>query len=305
MAVAADPFVPQLCEIFRPKKVVQASLEIVDTPGLKRTHEGSSAKLAMIREVGCLVLVVAAHGGNDAKADMRNFEEDLLITDLEIVSGRIERLQDQIRKPRPNREEMQKELHVLEPLRAALDSGKHLRELQLNPEQERCIRAFQLFSQKPRLVLFNLADDETDPDRWRPTSSLGVETEAIALSLQLGLSRMSASERDEFCREMNVSYVDRDTFIRKLMRLSGQSLFFTASDKEVHTWMIRQGGTALDAAGAIHTDLARGFIRAEVMSCADLIRLGSEREVKAHNLLRQEHKDYVVQEGEILYIRHG
>jgi ribosome-binding ATPase YchF (GTP1/OBG family) len=93
--------------------------------------------------------------------------------------------------------------------------------------------------------------------------------------------------------------------IRRIMDASGQFLFFTVSQKEIRSWLLRKGGTALEAAGIVHTDLARGFIRAEVMACDDLIRLGSEREVKSHHLMRSEHKDYAVQEGEILLIRHS
>jgi ribosome-binding ATPase len=305
MAHVVDPRMASLCQIYQPKKVTHANLEIVDSPGLSRTHEGSAAKLGQLREAGCLVLVVAAHGGADAVADLQRFEEDLLIADLEIVMGRIERLQDQIKKPRPNRDELFKELHTLTPLQAALESGQSLRALQLTSEQELAIRTFQLFSRKPRLFLVNLADDDTQPERFQPYAPAGCKLAAIALSLQLGLSRMSEDERHEFCQEMGVQPADRDQLLRQIMAASGQMLFFTAGDKEVRSWLIHQGGTALDAAGGVHTDLARGFIRAEVMTCADLFRLGSEREVKTHHLLRREHKDYVIQDGDVVFIQHS
>jgi hypothetical protein len=102
---------------------------------------------------------------------------------------------------------------------------------------------------------------------------------------------------------MQVTMYDRDTLIRNLMDASGQFLYFTAGDKEVRSWLLRKGGTALEAAAEIHTDLARGFIRAETMASADLIRLGSEREVKAEKLLRQEPKDYVVKDGDVILVR--
>ncbi|HEY6563415.1 MAG TPA: DUF933 domain-containing protein, partial [Pirellulaceae bacterium] len=120
---------------------------------------------------------------------------------------------------------------------------------------------------------------------------------------ELELSKMEPDERDLFRREMGGASFDRDALVRNILDVSGQMLFFTAGEKEVRTWLIRKGGTALEAADGIHTDLARGFIRAETMSCQDLVRLGSEREVKAHNLLRQEPKDYVIQDGDILNIR--
>jgi ribosome-binding ATPase YchF (GTP1/OBG family) len=102
---------------------------------------------------------------------------------------------------------------------------------------------------------------------------------------------------------MNLVGTDRDSLLKIIMDVSGQMIYFTAGDKEVRTWMLRQGGTALEAADNIHSDLARGFIRAETMTCADLIRLGSEREIKANNLMRSEAKDYVVRDGDILHIR--
>ena len=300
-----DPRVAQLCEIYHPKKVSHAHLEIVDTPGLSRSHEGSAAKLARIREAGCLLLVVASFDGSDAGADLTRFEEDLLLADMDIVAGRIERLRDQIKKPRSDREEMEKELAALEPLLATLEAGRPLHQEELTPEQGRAIRSFQLFSEKPRLVVVNVADDEADPNRFVTAAPPGVDLVAVSLSLQLGLAKMSADERDEFCREMGLQPMDRDALIRRIMIASGQMLFLTAGDKEVHTWLIRKGGTAVEAAGCIHTDLAHGFIRAEVMTCTDLIRLGSEREIKAHNLMRKEHKEYVVQDDDILFIQHN
>jgi ribosome-binding ATPase YchF (GTP1/OBG family) len=259
----------------------------------------------MIREAGCLIVVVAAYGSTDPKADLANFDDDLLIADLDIVSGRVERIHDQLKKPRPNRDELQKELSSLEPLRQALEEGRQLRTLELHPDQKRAIRSFQLFSEKPRLVVFNTSDDEPEPDRMLRYAAPGTPAAVLSLSLQLELATLPAAERDAFCAEMGVSAFDRDAFVRQIMDISGQMLFFTAGEKEVRTWMIAKGGTAVEAAGNIHTDLARGFIRAEVMQCQDLVRLGSEREVKAANLLRQEHKDYVIQDGDILLIRHN
>ena len=116
---------------------------------------------------------------------------------------------------------------------------------------------------------------------------------------------MDEAERQEFCEEMGIVREDRDALVRRLMEASGQMLFFTAGEKEVRSWIHRRGGTAVEAAGMIHTDLARGFIRAETMQCDDLFRLGSEREVKAQNLMRREHKEYVIQDGDVITIQHN
>jgi ribosome-binding ATPase YchF (GTP1/OBG family) len=114
---------------------------------------------------------------------------------------------------------------------------------------------------------------------------------------------MSPEDRAEFEEEMGVGGTDRDQLIRTIMDASGQMLFITTNQKEVRNWIFRKGGTAIEAAGTVHTDMARGFIRAEVAAAADLIRLGSEREVKAQHLVHQESKDYVVQDDDILLIR--
>src|SRR4051794_15929524 len=161
MATIPDPRVAQLCEIYKPKKITEASLEIVDTPGLSRTHEGSAQKLAVLREAGALVVVVAGFGGNNPAADLQNFDDDLLIADLDILSGRVERLKDQLRKPRANKEKDQEELESLIPLLAELEAGKPLHSFPMSVEQRRAIKSFQLFSEKPRLIVVNAADDET------------------------------------------------------------------------------------------------------------------------------------------------
>jgi len=305
MCVVPEPRVEALCEIYHPKKVSLAALEIVDLPGLSRTHEDSAAKLAMIRDASCLVMVIAAFDDNDAAADLRNFEEDLLIADLDIVSGRIERLREQVKKPRPNRDELQAELELLLPLQETLEQGQALHQLELTPEQQRATKSFQLLSEKPRLVIVNTGDTEQRPQRFESLIPEGTPWFAFSVSFELELARMDEAERAAFCQEMQVQLCDRDRVIRAIMEQSGQMLFFTTGEKEVRTWLIRVGATALEAADGIHTDLARGFIRAETMNVDDLIRLGSERDVKAHNLLRPEPKDYVLQKGDIILVRHN
>ena len=305
MATIPDTRVAQLCDVYKPKKITHASLEIVDTPGLSRTHEGSATKLAAIREAGALVVIVGAFGGADAKADLQNFEDDLLIADLDILSGRVERLKDQLRKPRPGKEKDQEELDLLIPLLAALEAGTPLHNYTMTPEARKAIKSFQLFSEKPRLTIINTADDETDPARYAALAKPGTELFAFSVTLQMDLAAMTDAEREEFCREMQVQPQDKDNLIRRIMHASGQMIFFTAGEKEVRTWLLRMGGTAVEAAGGIHTDLAKGFIRAETMTVADLVRLGSEREIKAAGLVRQEPKDYVIQDGDIIMVKHN
>jgi GTP-binding protein YchF len=307
MATVPDARVEPLCKVYNPKKVTLAALELVDTAGLSRTHEGNAARLAQIREAGCLVLVVKAYeSGGNPLADVEAFAEDFLLADMEIVAGRVERLRESVKKPRPERDKELAELAALEPLLAALESGTPLSEAGMNDEQLKATRSFRLLTQKPKFVVFNVADDESNPRRLlEPLAARTppVPAVAVAARLERELAQMEASEREAFCQEMGIAAADRDALVRALLDTSGQMLYFTAGEKEVRTWMLRQGGTALEAAANIHTDLARGFIRAEVMKAEDLIRLGSEREIKAAGLVRQEPKDYVVKDGDILLIR--
>lgn len=303
MAEVHDDRFDEVARLYQAKKVVRAAIELVDTPGLSRSHEGSAQRLGLIREAGCLVLVVAAYDGSDPLADAASFEEDVLLADLEIVSNRVARLKESVKKPRPDRDQQLAEIEMLEPIVAELENGRSLREIELSDEQEKAIRAYQLITGKPRLLLINSADDEENPQRFVDAAPSGQEAEAVPVGLELELSKMTPEDRAEFEEEMGLKGHDRDSLIRKLMKASGQILFFTGSEKEARSWMIRKGMTAVEAAGVIHTDLARGFIRGETMASADFIRLGSEREVKAAGLMRQEPKDYVVQDGDILHVK--
>lgn len=305
MATVPEPRLEQLAEIYHPKKVSHAALEIVDTPGLSRTHEGNAARLAGIREADCLVLVLAAFDGSDPAADRRSFDEDLMLADMEILSGRIARIEESLKKPlpRPEKEQLQHEQETLKIVLSAIESDKPLRETDMTEEQLKVTRSFRLLTEKPRLATVNTADDEEDPRRFTAMATDELPVVALPADLELELSKMTPEDRREFEQEMGLEGTDRDHIIRRLLEASGHLLFFTCNAKEVRCWLLPRGGTALEAAGTVHTDMARGFIRAEVMTVSDLVRLGSEREVKAQHLLRQEHKDYVVQDDDIVLVR--
>ncbi len=305
MAPIPDPRIEALCGVYHPKKVTIASLELVDTPGLSRTHEGNAARLALMREAGCLVLVSAAFDGSNPAADIRSFEEDLMLADMEIITGRIDRVEQSLVKPlpRPEHDQLVHEEDTLKMVLAAMEGGRPLRQDDMTDEQLRVTRSFRLLSEKPRMMIVNTADDEEDPDRFAPCAPEGVSLTVVPAGLELELARMSPEDRAEFEAEMGVGGTDRDHLIRTMLDVSDQKLFFTAGDKEVRSWLVRKGATAKEAAGGIHTDMARGFIRAEVMTTADMIRTGSEREMKAQHLVRQEPKDYLVGDDDILMIK--
>jgi hypothetical protein len=305
MAVVPDPRIEPLCRLYHARKTTPAALEIVDTPGLSRTHEGNAARLAQIREAGCLVLVVAAYEGSDAGTDLKTFLEDLLLADMEIVASRIGRVEETLKKPVPRqeREALVHEEQTLKIVLKALEAGQLLRPGEMTEEQLKVTRPFRLMSEKRRMILVNTAEDDPNPRRFLGSIPEGIPATAFPARLALELAEMSPEDRVEFEKEMGIGGTDRERVIHQLLEGSGQITYFTGSDKEVRAWLLPKGGSALDAAAAIHTDLARGFIRAEVIASDDLILAGSEREAKAKHLLRQEPKDYVVKDEDVLLIR--
>ncbi|MCL2622649.1 MAG: DUF933 domain-containing protein [Planctomycetaceae bacterium] len=302
MAAVPEPRVAALCEIYRPKKVSMASLEIVDTPGLARDQEGNPARLAQLREVDCLVCVVPVYEGADLQKELQAFEEDLTLADLELVMNRIERVKGPQKRnlSKAENDKLAFELETLEIVQAAIEAGKPLREDELGEDQQKVTRAFRLMSEKPRMVIVNTADDATDLESYQGFSTEKCPVVAISVRLENELAAMSSDERKAFLEEMGLMASDRDKILKMLLDASGQMLFLTAGDKEVRTWLVRKNGTAIEAAAEIHTDMAKGFIRAEIMKCDDLLRLGSERAVKAENLVRREPKDYVIQDGDVI-----
>jgi|YNPMSStandDraft_1061717.scaffolds.fasta_scaffold00474_10 ribosome-binding ATPase YchF (GTP1/OBG family) len=299
-----EPRLQKLAEIYQSKKITPAGLEIVDTPGLSRSHEGNPARLALIREADCLVLVLAAYDGSDPWADYRSLEDDFLLADMEIVSGRIHRIEQALTKPLPKteKEQLVHEQQILQGVLRAMESGQPLQEAQMTEAERRMTRAFRLLTEKPRFLLVNTADTEADPQRFVRAVPAQWPCWAVPLDLEWELSQMNEEDRQAFEKEMGLQGTDKAHLLRALVEASGQIVFFTANQREVRAWLLREGGTALEAAAQIHTDLARGFIRADVIPADQLIRLGSEREAKAHHLVRSEHKDYPVQDGDLLYI---
>jgi ribosome-binding ATPase YchF (GTP1/OBG family) len=291
-----------LIKIYNPKKITYAGLEIVDTPGLARDQHGNPARLAQLREADALVWVIPVFDGSDPDKEIAAFKDDTVIADLEIVLNRIEQVTEQNKRPVPKseHEKFEFELSVLELLQEGLESGKPVKEEELTLEQQRVVRGFRLLSGKPHMMIINTPDDETDLEQYKKYNLAGTPVLAVSIALESELAKMPPEEKSAFLMEMQLPSSDKAAVLHTILDASGQMTFMTAGEKELRTWLVSKGGTALEAAGAIHTDMVKGFIRAEVMRAEDLIRLGSERAVKAENLVRREPKDYVVQDGDIL-----
>jgi ribosome-binding ATPase len=303
IATLADPRLEFLAALHKPKKVTSATVELLDTPGLMPgSHGDNPQRLALIREGDALLIVLGAFAGSDPAADLAAFRDEILFADLGVVTNRAERLEASVKKPKPDREAQLKELEIVKRVRDALETGAPIASLGLTEDDRKPMRSFGLLTDKPQIVVVNQPQEAK-----LPASLLALVPDALAIDakLELELSQLDADERASFASDMGITEMGRDRIIRKAYDAVGIITFFTAGEPEVRGWNVERGGTAVDAAGKIHTDLAKGFIRAEVTAFDDLARLGTVKEVKAKNLQRLEGKDYIVKDGDIMFFRSG
>jgi hypothetical protein len=315
-----DSRVERLAEIYKPKKLVHATVEYVDTPGSIIDLARTGAQAAALKEMNALGHVVRAFesdlvphaaGSVDPKRDVESVELELILSDLSVVEKRIERLEKDLKKQRAPA--LEHELHVLEKCKAALEKQTPLREVELGPEEERLIRGFTFLTVKPMLYVLNLGEkDSARADaaaefaaaaglRQRPKTAVA----AVCGSIEAELAEMEEAEAAEFLESYGLKESAVERLIRSSSDLLGLISFFTVGENEVHAWTVRAGTTALEAAGEIHTDLQRGFIRAEVVKFEDLVAAGSLAEARSRGTLKVEGKEYVVHDGEVVHIRHS
>jgi len=306
VAVLPDPRFDGLVALYKPKKLTPAKIELFDTPGLSREHNDSNAgRISVVREANALIHVIGTFQGGDPVADALAFEDELMLADLQVVTNRIDRLKVSITKNRPDKEACQIELALIQPIADLLNAGKLLRHETLSAEQEKATKSFSLLTRKPQLLVLNTADAAVDEAAVKALQERGYQVVSAPLGLELEVQSIDASERALFAEEMGLGEPSRERLLRAIFEATDQITFFTSDEKEVHAWLLKRNSSALDAAAAIHTDLARGFIRAEVMAVDDLLRLGSEREVKAANLYHLVGKEYIVKDGDEIVIRSG
>ncbi|HUE14361.1 MAG TPA: DUF933 domain-containing protein [Planctomycetaceae bacterium] len=303
-AAVPDPRFDRLVALFKPKKVSPARIELFDTPGLDRkAHEANAQRLGVIRESNALVLVVGCFSGADPLADVRSFQDDIVLADLQVVTNRVSRLHKDILKPRPDREQLQAEIAALEPIGARLDEGRSLAGMEFNEAQDKATKSFSLLTRKKQLVILNTADSTLAAAVVGSLEQAGHRVVSAPIGLELEVQQLPPEDRETFAQEMGLGESCASKVLRAIFEVTEQITFYTSDEKEVHAWLLHLGGTALDAAGTIHTDLARGFIRAEITAVEDLLRLGSEREVKAAGLHHVEGKEYAMRDGDEIVVR--
>ncbi len=315
-----DSRLDRLEEMFHRGKVVHASVEYVDTPGNIIELARMGTQTAALREIDALAHVVRTFedasmpppGGDiNPQRDIENVELELILSDFAIIEKRLERLEKDLKKQKSP--VLEKEYQVLQTSKAALEKQTPLREVALDAEDERAIRGFGFLSYKPMLYVLNVS--EKDAQRTNNAEELAANAglrrraktavAAICGKVEAELAELNDAEAAEFL----ASYGLRESAIARLVRSSYQLLglisFFTIGEKECRAWTIRAGTTALEAAGEVHSDFQKKFIRAEVISLEDLVAAGNFAEARNRGLLKLVGKEYVLHDGEVVQFRHS
>lgn len=305
-----DARVDALAKIYQPKKTTYATVSFVDV----QAPEGASPEkatlisaplVAELRDADAVAAVIRgfadSYSGNDANPgrEFASFEEELILTDLAVVDKRLERLNRENKKDR--------EHAVLERLSAALGDGKPLRTVPIAPEEAKLLSGYQLISAAPLLVVLNRPDD--DAAKPLPAALVeevaahGGEVLALAGRLEREIAELAPEDQTSFLRDAGLDASARDRFVQAAYHKLDLVSFLTAGEDEVRAWTIARGTVAQKAAGKIHSDIEKGFIRAEVIAYDDFIRHGSEAECKKAGRARLEGKEYPVADGDIINFR--
>ena len=320
-----DERLDRLAEVFKPRKIVHADVTYVDLPAPPASTEGHvgteelpAEHLARLRDSDALIHVVRAWdsanhphpaGSVDPARDLENLDLEFILADLSMVDRRLERLHGSGRHGTPaEREANEREGAILARLKPALESGRPIRDEALDPDEEKALRGFRFLTQKPVLVLLNVGEDEL---AGAPSLIESIKAgythghamvDALSAKIEMELGELDPEEAAVFMEELGLAESALDRVIKLSYRLVGLISFLTAGPDEVRAWPIPDGSNAVDAAGAIHTDLARGFIRAETIPYEDLLAMGSIAEAKKHGKVRSEGKTYHVRDGDVIEI---
>ncbi|RMD96203.1 MAG: redox-regulated ATPase YchF [Deltaproteobacteria bacterium] len=295
-----DERVDRLAAIFKPKKVTYAEIEFVDFAGVTAERSGtafSPQAIAQMRAVDALVFVLQGWGGADPATAAEAIETELILADMIVVEKRLSRLVKAGTKGI--------ERDVLTRALATLEGETPLRRLELSEAEAKAIQGFQFLSGKPALLLVNVGEEDiSDPSPiLAGMERFGLETLALCGTLEAEIAALEPEEQHEFLEDLGLSAPARDRFIRAAYRMLNLVSFLTVGEDEVRAWTIERGLPALKAAGKIHSDIERGFIRAEVIPYETFIEIGDLKRAKELGKLSLEGKDYVVQDGDIVHFR--
>lgn len=309
-----EPRLDDLQKMYEPKKRTEATLELIDLPGGAEgdvERAGFSKHLPALRQADALLVVLRAFRSDavpafknrvDPQADLSLIREEMQFADLLICAGRVEKLEAAVKKPSKDQEKQKKELDLLRRCQAELENGRPLRKVIEAGDEEKMVRSFGFLTQKPMVVAFNVS--EADVARPPPfTDPHAVATVTLCATLEQDLRQLPPADRAPFLAEYGLTDLAAHRLVRACFDGLGMILFLTAGPEEVRAWPIHRGATAVEAAADIHSDIARGFIRAETVAFADLKAAGSMRDAKAANRVRLEPKHYVIQDGDVILFK--
>jgi len=304
-----DPRVDKLSGMFNPRKTIYAKVTYADIAGLEGNSKGSisGALLNTLGQMDAFIHVVRAFdddnvphpsGSVDPARDAEAMLAELLLNDLIAVERRIEKLTEERRKGGTDKTVNERQTALFTRMHEALNEGKPLRELEYSAEEAKELASFGLLTRKRILTVFNLGEGQP-----APSISLDHPSVALPAKLEMEIAQLPAEDAEVFMAEYGITEPALDRMIRLSYDLLGLQSFFTVGEDEVRAWTTRRDATAVEAAAEIHTDIARGFIRAEVVAYEDLVTLGSMAECKAKGKFRLEGKEYSVKDGDIVHIR--
>lgn len=320
-AKVPDDRLDRLAALYNPKKLTHTSVEYVDVGAIGQDALKESAYIGHLRQVDALAHVVRAfedpaipHVGEiDPLRDIKNVEFDLMVSDLGQIEKRLERLEKDLKKMKTP--ELEKEFELLKRANAHLGAEKPLREMEMTPEDKKRIRGFMFLSEKPILYVLNIGESselgkelEAAGKKYKLmeiAARLNSAATAICGKVEAELSEMSDADAAEFLSSYGLKESGLARLIRTTYQLLGLISFFTAGEDECRAWQIPANTRAQEAAGAIHSDLEKHFIRAETIRWDQLLEAGSEADARAKGTLRLEGKDYIVQDGDVMHIRHS
>ena len=311
-----DERVDWLTGLYQPKKTVNATVDCLDLPGLcftdDNTRTAARRLFGNLRTVDMLVIVVRgfesdsvpAYGGSINPArDLNDLKMEFLLADLEMVTTRIERLEKAVHKPTKTQAKDKAELALQLKLQEGLESEKPISELISNDNELELVRSLGFLTMKPMMVVVNIGEDQIGETVELGASAEGLQVVTMSAEIEAEIAQLDEDSRDEFMADMGLDEPAANKFVESCYATLGLISFLTVGKDEVRAWPIRKETTALDAAGKIHSDIKRGFIRAETISYDDLKEFGSEKEVKAAGKSRLEGKAYIVQDGDIINFR--
>ncbi|MCB9858157.1 MAG: redox-regulated ATPase YchF [Phycisphaerales bacterium] len=304
-----------LSEIYKPKKYTPAHIEFLDIPGASLADAHGQAefrkRMTSARKCDGLVMVVRAFESDsvleyrnrvDAKADLDELFTELLFADLEQVIARVEKLEKSSQKPSKTRDQELRELAMMTRVREALENEAPVSSAIQNEDERRIAGSFGFLTLKPVIAVINVGEDKVAADPPF-VHSHALATIALSAEIEAEIAQLEAADRKTFLEDLGLTAAARTRLIRTAYNAVGLMSFLTAGEDEVRAWTIRNGTEAVEAAGKIHSDIQRGFIRAEVVAYEDFKKAGDMRAAKNANAVRLEPKHYIVQDGDIINFR--